>query len=432
MNWLDDYRSKLETAAEAVGRIKSGDRVYYAGNAAIPQTLVKALSLRKDELDNVQLNHVLLIGKDPLAEPEMEGSFRHNSLFVGPADRQAVNEGRGDYVPIFLHQIPRLFRESIVPLDVAMIQCSPPDEHGFMSLGVETLASIAACQMAKTVIAQVNEKMPRVLGDSFMHVNRVNSIVEATESLPELEPKPATDVEMAIASHVIPLIQPGSTVQMGIGGIPDSVWESMEGDMQLGIHTEMISDGGMRAIQRGVVTGTQKNMHQGKVILTFALGSEELYDFLDNNPLIEAHPVDYVNDPFIVSQNENMVAVNSAIEVDLTGQVCSDSIGPYIYSGFGGQVDFIRGAAKSKGGRPIIALPSTAKSRTMSRIVPFLKEGAGVVTSRADVHYVVTEHGAANLFGKNLRERAEALIQIADPSFQEELELAAKDRKLLR
>ena len=431
MNWLDDYRSKLETAAEAVGRIKSRDRVYYAGNAAIPQTLVKALSLRKDELEDVQLSHVLLVGKDPLAEPEMEGSFRHNSLFVGPADRKAVNEGRGDYVPIFLHQIPRLFRENIVPIDVAMVQCSPPDEHGFMSLGVETLASMAACQKAKTVIAQVNEKMPRVLGDSFMHVNRVDSIVEATESLPQLESKPASDVERAIASHVIPLIKPGSTIQMGIGGIPDSVWESMEGDLQLGVHTEMISDGGMRAIQRGVVTGTQKNLHPGKVVLTFVLGSDELYDFVDNNPLVEAHPVDYVNDPFIVSQNENMVAVNSAIEVDLTGQVCSDSIGPYIYSGFGGQVDFIRGAAKSKGGRPIIALPSTAKSGTMSRIVPFLKEGAGVVTSRADVHYVVTEHGAVNLFGKNLRERAEALIEISDPQFQEEIELAAKDRKLL-
>jgi acyl-CoA hydrolase len=431
MNWLDDYKSKLKSPAEAVEKIESGDRVYYAGNAAIPQTLVRALAERKDELRDVQLNHVLLVGEDPLSAPGTERSFRHNSLFVGPADRKAVNEGRGDYVPIFLHQIPRLFRENIVSLDVAMIQCSPPDEHGFMSLGVETLASIAACQMADVVIAQVNEKMPRVLGDSFMHVNRVNAIVEYTEPLPELVPKPATDVEMAIAGHVIPLIERGSTVQMGIGGIPDSVWESMEGDLELGIHTEMISDGAMRAIQRGVVTGTRKNMHPGKLVLTFALGSEELYDFLDNNPLIEAHPVDYVNDPFIVSQNENMVAINSAIEVDLTGQVCSDSIGPYIYSGFGGQVDFIRGAAKSKGGRPIIALPATAKSGTMSRIVPFLKEGAGVVTSRADVHYIVTEHGVANLFGKNLSERAKALIEIADPAFQEELEAAAKDRKLL-
>jgi acyl-CoA hydrolase len=431
MNWLDDYRSKLKSPAEAVEKIESGDRVYYAGNAAIPQALVRALAERKDELIDVQLNHVLLVGEDPLSGPGTERSFRHNSLFVGPADRKAVNEGRGDYVPIFLHQIPRLFREKIVSLDVAMIQCSPPDEHGFMSLGVETLASIAACQMAEVVIAQVNEKMPRVLGDSFMHVNRVNVVAEYTEPLPELVPKPATDVEKAIASHVIPLIERGSTVQMGIGGIPDSVWESMEGDLELGIHTEMISDGAMHAIQRGVVTGTRKNMHPGKLVLTFALGSEELYDFLDNNPLIEAHPVDYVNDPFIVSQNENMVAINSAIEVDLTGQVCSDSIGPYIYSGFGGQVDFIRGAAKSKGGRPIIALPSTAKGGSMSRIVAFLKEGAGVVTSRADVHYIVTEHGVANLFGKNLSERAQALIEIADPAFQEELEAAAKDRKLL-
>ncbi len=431
MNWLDDYRSKLRTPGQAVEKISSGDRVYYAGNAAIPQTLVRALAERKDSLEDVQLNHVLLVGQDPLSKPGMEQHFRHNSLFVGPADRKAVNEGRGDYVPIFLHQIPRLFRERIVALDVAMVQCSPPDEHGFMSLGVETLASIAACQMAGTVIVQVNERMPRVLGDSFLHVKRAHAIVEATEPLPTLQPKPATEVEKAIAQHVVPLIKRGATVQMGIGGIPDSVWEAIEGDLELGIHTEMISDGGLGAIERGVVTGTQKNLHPGKLILTFALGSERLYDFLDNNPLIEAHPVDYVNDPFIISQNENMVAINSAIEVDLTGQVCSDSIGPYIYSGFGGQVDFIRGAARSKGGRPIIALPSTAKNGELSRIVPFLKEGAGVVTSRADVHYVVTEHGAANLFGKNLRERATALIGIADPAFRSELERAAKERRLL-
>jgi len=431
MNWLDDYRSKLRTPAEAVGMIASGDRVYYAGNAAIPQTLVRALAARRDDLHDVQLNHVLLIGDDPLSAPGMEGHFRHNSLFVGPADRKAVNDGRADYVPIFLHQIPRLFRERIVPLDVAMVQVSPPDEHGFMSLGVEVLASIAACQTARTVIAQVNEKMPRVLGDSFLHVGRVHAIVEATEPLPELHLDPATEVERAIASHALGLITPGCTLQMGIGGIPDSVWESIEGAMDLGIHTEMISDGAMRAIQRGVVSGVHKTLHPGKVILTFALGTAELYDFLDNNPMIEAHPVNHVNDPEVAAQNDNLVAINSAIEVDLTGQVCSDSIGPYIYSGFGGQVDFIRGAAHSKGGRPIIAIPSTAKGGAMSRIVPFLKEGAGVVTSRADVHYVVTEHGAVNLFGKNLRERAELLISIAHPDFQDDLVRAAKERKLL-
>jgi acyl-CoA hydrolase len=432
MNWLDDYKSKKETPQQAVARISSGDRVYYAGNAAIPQALVRALAARGEELGDVQLNHVLLLGEDPLSAPEMEGHFRHNSLFVGPADRKAVNDGRADYVPIFLHQIPRLFRRDIVPLDVAMIHVSPPDEHGFMSLGVEVLATPAAVQTAKVVIAQVNEKMPRVLGDSFIHVSRVDSIVEHTEPLPTLEPKPASDVEKAIARHVLSLIEPGATMQMGIGGIPDSVYEAMQGDLELGIHTEMISDGAMRAIQRGVVTGTRKTIHPRKVVLTFALGTEELYDFLDNNPMLEAHPVEYVNDPFVVHQHDNMVAVNSAIEVDLTGQVCSDSIGPYIYSGFGGQVDFIRGAAKSKGGRPIIALPSSAKKGQMSRIVPFLKEGAGVVTSRADVHYVVTEHGIADLFGRNLSERAAALIEIADPAFRDELELAAKNRKLLQ
>ena len=431
MNWMSDYQSKLCSAADAVGLIKSGNRVYYGGNAAIPTGLVDALAKRRGELENVQLNHVLLLGKDPLSTPEMVGHFRHNSLFVGPADRQAVNEGRADYVPIFLHQISRLFSEGIVPLDVAMVMVSPPDEHGFLSLGVETLASKAACHAAKIVIAQVNDKMPRVLGDSFIHVNRVQAIVEHSAPLPQLIGKPATDVEKAIGKLVFGLIEPGCTIQMGIGGIPDAVFAAMEGNLELGIHTEMISNGAMRAIQRGVVTGTRKTLHPGKVIITFALGTDELYEFLNNNPLIEAHPAEYVNDPFIISQNDKLVAINSAIEVDLTGQVCSDSIGPQVYSGFGGQVDFIRGAARSKGGKPVIALPSTAKHGEQSRIVPFLKQGAGVVTSRADVHYVVTEHGVACLFGLNLRERAKALIGIADPRFRDELTRAAKERKLL-
>jgi 4-hydroxybutyrate CoA-transferase len=431
MNWVADYRAKLKTASEAVSIIKSNDRVYYGGNAAIPQALVRALAARKDELENVQVSHVLLLGEDPLSAPEMAGSFRHNSLFVGPADRKAVNDGRADYVPIFLYMIPRLFHQKVIPVDVAMVAVSPPDEHGFMSLGVETLASKAACINAKHVIAQVNEMMPRVLGDCFLHVNRVHSIVEETEPLPTLTPGPPTEVELAISRHILELIEPGMTVQMGIGGIPDAIFAAMDGNLDLGIHTEMLSDQAMLAIQRGVVTGYRKTLHQGKVVITFALGSDTLYQFLDNNPLIEAHPVDYVNDPFIISQNEKMIAINSAIEVDLTGQVCSDSIGPYIYSGFGGQVDFIRGAARSKGGKPVIALSATAKGGTLSRIVPFLKQGAGVVTSRADVHYVVTEFGTAYLFGKNLRERAEALIGISHPDHQAELEAAAKDRKLL-
>lgn len=352
MNWIDDYRAKLQTPAQAVGRIQSGDDVYYGGNAAIPAALVRALAERRDELTDVRLHHVLLLGEDPLSAPGMESHFRHNSLFVGPADRAAVNEGRADYVPIFLHQIPRLFNERIVDLDVAMVMVSPPDEHGFMSLGVETLASKAACRAAETVIAQVNEKMPRVLGDSFLHVSRVAAIVEATEPLPNLEPKPASEVERQIGQHIIGLIPPGATLQMGIGGIPDAVYAAIDGPLELGIHTEMISDGAMRAIERGSVTGNHKTLHPGKVVITFALGSDRLYEYLNNNPFIEAHPVDYVNDPVVVSQNDNLVAINSAIEIDLTGQVCSDSIGPRIYSGFGGQVDFIRGAARSKeGGR---------------------------------------------------------------------------------
>jgi acyl-CoA hydrolase len=431
MTWLDQYREKLQGSDEAVQLIKSGDRVYYGGNAAIPMALVRALAERYEELEHVQLSHVLLLGEDPLSRPEMEGHFRHNSLFVGPADRKAVNEGRADYVPIFLFQIPRLFEEGIVPLDVAMVMVSPPDEHGFMSFGVETLATRTACANAKKVIVQVNELMPRVLGDSFIHVSRVDAIVEATEKLPELEPKPASDDERKIGAHIREMLHDGATLQMGIGGVPDAVYEMADGLKDLGIHTEMLSDGAMRAIERGIVTGQKKTLHQGKVVITFALGTRTLYEYLDNNPLIEAHPVEYVNDPYIVSQNNNMIAINSAIEVDLTGQVCSDSIGSRIYSGFGGQVDFIRGAAHSKGGKPIIAIPSTAKKGTMSRIVTYLKQGAGVVTTRADVHYVVTEHGVAHLFGRNLRERVEALIEVADPKFHEELIQGAKERKLL-
>jgi acyl-CoA hydrolase len=431
MNWLDDYKAKLCSASDAVKMIKSGDRVYYGGNAAIPVSLVEALAERYTELNDVQLNHVLLLGQDPLSRPEMVGHFRHNSLFVGPADRQAVNEGRADYMPIFLYMIPRLFRERHVPLDVAMVQVSPPDLHGFMSLGVETLAAKAACQSAKTVIVEVNDRMPRILGDSFIHARQASRIVEVSRPLPNLQTKPSTDVEMSIGKHIAGLIQPGSTIQMGIGGIPDAVYAALDGPLDLGIHTEMMSDGAMRAIQRGLVTGSRKSLHPGKVVITFALGSQALYEFLDNNPLIEAHPVEYVNDPFVISQNDNLVAINSAIEVDITGQVCSDSIGDKVYSGFGGQVDFIRGAARSRGGKPIIALPSSAKDGQISKIVPYLQKGAGVVTSRGDVHYVVTDHGVAQLFGKNLRERAEALIRIAAPQFRDDLLKAAQERKLI-
>jgi len=432
MSWVDDYKKKLASPEEVVSVIKSGNRVYISGNAATPYVLLKALAARKDELKDVELVHVLLLGEDPLSKPEMEGHFRHNSLFVGPADRKAINDGRADYVPIFLHQIPLLFYSDQMPLDVAVLHVSPPDEHGFMSLGVEILASKAAAEKAKTVIAQVNDKMPRVLGDSFIHVSRFHKIVEMSEPLPQLEKNPSSEVETMIGKHIAALIDDGSTIQLGIGGIPDAVLAALSNRRDLGIHTEMVSDGVMEAIEAGVITGARKTFHPNKVVLTFALGSTRLYEFIDNNQIFDAHPTDYVNHPFNVARNDNMIAINSAIEVDITGQVCSDSIGTYIYSGFGGQVDFIRGAAHSKGGKPIIALPSTAKGDEMTRIVPFLKKGAGVVTTRGDVRYVVTEFGVAYLFGKNLQERTKALINIAHPKFRPDLVREAKARNLLR
>ncbi|MDH4271297.1 MAG: 4-hydroxybutyrate CoA-transferase [Candidatus Aminicenantes bacterium] len=432
MSWVDDYKKKLGSAEEVVSVVKSGDRVYISGNAATPYFLMKALAARKDELKDVELVHVLLLGDDPLSKPEMEGHFRHNSLFVGPADRKAINEGRADYVPIFLHQIPSLFTSGQMSLDVAVLHVSPPDEHGFMSLGVEVLASKAAAETAKVVIAQVNDRMPRVLGDSFLHISRFHKVVEISEPLPQLEKSPFSDVERMIGKYIAELIEDGSTLQLGIGGIPDAVLAALAGRRDLGIHTEMVSDGVMEAIEAGIVTGAKKTFHPYKVVITFALGSDRLYEFIDNNPVIEAHPTDYVNHPFNVARNDNMIAINSAIEVDITGQVCSDSIGTFIYSGFGGQVDFIRGAAHSKGGKPIIALPSTAKDGEMTRIVPFLKKGAGVVTTRADVRAIVTEYGVAHLWGKNLHERTKALINIAHPKFRPDLIREAKARNLLK
>jgi len=431
MYWVSEYKKKLVSASEAVSWIKSGDNVYCSGNASSPLVLLNALAQRKDELTDVKIIHVLLFGDDPLSKPGMEGHFRHNSLFVGPADRKAVNEGRADYIPVFLYEIPQLFYSGIIKLDVALIHTSPPDEHGFLSLGTECLASKAACETAQRVIAQVNDKMPRTLGDSFIHISQVDKIVEVSEDLIELPRVEVGTLEEKIASYAAEVIEDGSTLQLGIGAIPDAVLALLKERRDLGIHTEMVSDGLMEAIEAGTITGLKKSLHPGKVVATFILGSKRLYEFADNNPFIEMHPVNYTNDPFVIAQNEKMVAINSAIEVDLTGQVCSDSIGTYIYSGFGGQVDFIRGAARAKGGKPIIAIPSTAKGGTVSRIVPYLKQGAGVVTTRADVHYVVTECGRAYLHGKNLRERAEALINIAHPDFREELEREAKERKLL-
>jgi acyl-CoA hydrolase len=431
MNWVTQYKQKLTTPEEAVSHVKSEDKIFISGNAATPFILIEPLAARKDELNHVEVNHVLLIGDDPLSKPGMEEHFRHNSLFVGPADRKAINEGRSDYVPIFLFEIPSLFTQKLIPLDVAIIQVSPPDEHGFMSYGVECLATKAAAESAKLVIAQVNERMPRTLGDSFIHVSRVHRLVEYSNELPELSKDPPSEIEYRIGQYIAELVEDNSTLQLGIGGIPDAVLQSLTNKRDLGIHTEMVSDGIVKLIDSGIITNAKKTLHPGKIIATFIFGSRQLYSYVDNNPYFEIHPADYTNDPFIVSRNEKMVAINSAIEIDITGQVCSDSIGSKIYSGFGGQLDFIRGAARSKGGKPIIALPSTTKNNTISRIVPMLKSGAGVVTTRADVHYIVTEYGIAYLHGKNLGQRVKALINISHPEFREQLEQYAFEQNYL-
>lgn len=426
MNWLDQYKKNVVSLEEAVSVVKSGDRIFISGNAATPSLLANGLAKRKDELRDVEVNHILVLGEDPLSKPGMEQHFRHNSLFVGAVDRQAIAEGRSDYVPIHLSEISGLFSDHIIPIDVALIHLSPPDEHGFMSFGVECAASKAAAECAKVVVAQVNDRMPRTLGDVFIHFSRVHKVVECSEPLQTLGESGSSELERRIATHIANLIEDESTLQLGIGGVPDAVLSLLEGKKDLGIHTEMVSDGVVKAIDRGIITNQKKTLHPGKVIATFVLGSDNLYRYVHNNPLFEMHPCHYTNNPFIIAQNAKMVAINSAIEVDLTGQVCSDSIGSRIYSGFGGQVDFIRGAGYSKGGKPIIALPATAKDGELSRIVSQLKLGAGVVTTRADVHYVVTEFGVASLHGRNLRQRAEALIAIAHPKFQSELERALR------
>jgi 4-hydroxybutyrate CoA-transferase len=429
MSWIDTYKIKITTIDEAVRRVQSDSIIFLSGNAATPRSIIDALAARKDELTNVQVNHLLMMGDDPLSAPGMEKHFRHNSLFVGPADRLAVNEGRSDYVPAFLFEIPEMFTERIIPLDIAFIHVSPPDEHGFMSFGVECVASKSAADAATYVVAQVNENMPRTLGDSFIHISRVNGIIEKNETIPTLEKKGFTDVERRIGEHIADLVEDGATMQLGIGGIPDAVLAALDGKKDLGVHTEMVSDGVVEGIEKGFITNRRKTLHPGKVIATFVLGSQRLYDFVDNNPYFEIHPCNYTNNPFIVAQNEKMVAINSAIEVDITGQVCADSIGTRIYSGFGGQVDFIRGAAYAKDGIPIIALPSTTRDGKTSKITPQIKPGAGVVTTRADVHYVITEYGVAYLHGKNLRQRVRELVNVAHPDFRDELIHYAKKHK---
>jgi 4-hydroxybutyrate CoA-transferase len=428
MNWVDQYRDKFMTAEQAVELIRSGDRVYIHEGCGTPLPIIEALLRRAPKLWNVELVHMLTFGAADYTRPEFEGHFRHNGLFLGGNTRDAVREGRADYTPVFLSEIEGLFTSGVLPLDVAIVQTSPPDSHGYLSLGTSVDCGLSAARSAPVVIAEVNHRMPRTFGDTFIHVSKVSALVETARPLLELNVEPSTPVQESIAERVASLIPDGATLQTGIGGIPDAVLRFLRGRRDLGIHSEMVSDGVIDLIEAGVVTGDRKTLHRGKVVAGFVLGTHRLFDFLHENPVFEFHPTSYVNDPYVIAKNDGMVAINSAIEVDLTGQVCADSIGTRSYSGVGGQVDFVRGAARSRGGKPIIALASTAKNGTVSRIVPALKPGAGVVTSRADVHHVVTEHGIASLHGKTIRERALALIGVADPKFRDELyEFAAKE-----
>jgi acetyl-CoA hydrolase len=428
--WQKHVAERAVSVEESVSCVRSGDRVYIHPGCAEPVTLLDALIARRDSLSDVEIVHLMTLGTAGYAAEKMEGHFRHNAFFVGRNVREAVNSGRADYTPIFLSEIPDLFYSGRMDINVALVHLSPPDEHGFCSFGVGVEITKAAAEMARTVVAQINPLMPRTLGDSFIHVNKIDYFLEAEVPLPELPKVPMTDLNKEIGRHVAGLIENGSTLQMGIGGIPDAILLYLREKRNLGIHTEMFSDGVVELVENGIITNDQKTLHPGKSVVTFVLGSKKLYDFIDNNPLFEFRPTEYANDPFIISQNDKMVAINSAIQVDITGQVVSDSIGERIYSGFGGQVDFVRGAARSKGGKAIIALPSTAKDGSVSRIVANINPGAGVVTSRADVHYVVTEYGAAYLHGKNLIERARSLIRIAHPQYRAELEHAARGRKI--
>jgi acetyl-CoA hydrolase len=434
-NLYNIYSKKLTTADEAVKRIKSGDNVVIQPGCAVPLELVRAMVRRKDELEDVTIYHILIVGELPYVNPGMEKHFKHKAFFTGANVRKAVHEGRAEFIPIFLSEVPLLFKRNIIPVDIALLNVSPPDEHGFCSLGVDVGTIKTAAEKAKIVIAQINSEMPRSLGDSFIHINKIHHIVEHTEAISELpQVDPNTSEEMlgiydTIGKYTAELIEDGSTLQMGIGAIPDSVMKYLRDRRNLGVHTEMFSDGIVSLVEEGIINGEEKTIHPGKIIVGFVLGTKKVFKFIDNNPVIEFHPQEYVNDPFIIAQNKKMVAINSAIEIDITGQVCADSIGTRIFSGIGGQVDFIRGAAHSEGGKPIIALPSITKDGDVSRIVPQLNPGAGVVTSRGDVHYVITEYGVAQLFGKTLKERARELIRIAHPKFRDELTKYAKETR---
>ena len=421
MNWESEYKHRLCTADEALARVQSGMRVYIQPGCAEPETLVEALMRRGPHVYDVEIVHMMTMGCAPYAAREMAGHFRHNAMFIGGNVRDAINDGRADYTPIYLAEIEELFESGAMPLDVALLELSPPDSHGFCSFGVGVDTSLTAAKCARFTIAQINDQMPRTYGDSFIHVSELDAIVESSRPLCELKKPKISEQQIAVARHVAGLIEDGAVLQTGIGGIPDAVLPFLMDRKDLGVHSELVSDGVIPLIDAGVITGARKTFKPRKIIVGFVLGTKKMFDFVDNNPIFELHPTAYTNHPASISRNDNMIAINSALQIDLTGQVCSDSIGNQFYSGIGGQVDFLRGAAYSKGGKPIIALSATVKDGNISRIVPMLSPGAGVVTSRGLVRYVVTEYGVAYLHGKSIRERAKALISIAHPKFREEL-----------
>jgi 4-hydroxybutyrate CoA-transferase len=414
-------------ADNALARVRSGDRVFIHGVAAAPQSLIQAMTARAGELRDVEIVHLHTEGEAPYSAEQYSESFRVNAFFVGSNVRSAVNEGRADYIPVFLSEIPALFRRGVLPLDVALVNLSVPDKHGFCSLGVSVDIARAAVDCGKTVIAQINHQMPRTIGDALVHIEDIDLAVEVDEPLPEVQPPTLTDVDRSIGRLIAEIIEDGATLQMGIGSIPNAVLSSLTSHKDLGVHTEMFSDGLIDLVECGVINGRKKVKHPGKIVAGFVMGTRRLYDFVDDNPQVLMLDIAYVNESGVIRRNPKVTAVNSAIEVDLTGQVCADSIGTRHYSGVGGQMDFIRGASLSENGKPIIALPSTTK-RGESKIVPFLKQGAGVVTTRAHVHYIVTEFGVANLYGLNLRQRARELIRIAHPDHRESLEREAHSR----
>ncbi len=416
--------NKEKTPAEAAKAIKPGDRVYIHGAGATPAALVHAMVDRAGELSNIEIYHLHTEGEARYLEPQYEDTFHLFSLFLAPNSRQAVNEGRADFIPCFLSEVPILFRRGRIPLDVALIQVSPPDKHGYCSLGVSVEATVAAIEAADHVIAQINPRMPRTHGDGMIHMDQIHSYCYCEEEIPVWEPKELTPVQLAIGEHVASLIEDRATLQMGIGAIPEAALTFLTSHKDLGIHTEMFSDGILPLVEKGVITGKYKVKHPGFIITGFMLGSRKLYDFVDDNPLVRVKDIQYVNNTSIIMSNPRVTSINSAIEIDMTGQVCADSIGTRMFSGVGGQMDFLRGASLSEGGKPIIALPSVTKHGD-SKIVPYLKQGAGVVTTRAHVHFVVTEYGVADLYGKSLKQRARLLIDIAHPNHREALAKAA-------